>query len=161
VSAAPASSRGPLIARLTRAVGGPSNFWGPWPFAPLRGHVCGPGSRGLLSVFWIPGYPGPPAPRPLQRPSFGPGEKRRPKPSREDPHEEAPHEENDSKTAKDQKTSSRAVSREGKDHIHVSSACFRAEQEDKSRRLRTVHATPDREETNFHRVCIKRHGPPP
>jgi hypothetical protein len=26
-----------------------------------------------LSVFWIPGYPGPPAPRPLQWPSFGPG----------------------------------------------------------------------------------------
>jgi hypothetical protein len=36
------------------------------------------------------------------------------------------------KTAKDQKTSSRAVSREGRDHIHVSSAHFRAEQEDKA-----------------------------
>jgi hypothetical protein len=46
------------------------------------------------------------------------------------------------KTAKDHKTSSRAVSREGRDHIHVSSVRFRAEQEDKSRRLRTVHATP-------------------
>jgi hypothetical protein len=44
------------------------------------------------------------------------------------------------KTAKDQKTSSRAVSREGRDHVHVSSARFRAKQEDKSRRLRTVHA---------------------
>jgi hypothetical protein len=68
------------------------------------------------------------------------------------------------KTAKDQKTSSRAVSREGRDHIHVSSARFRAEQEDKSRRLRTVHATPDREEINFRRACIKRHSgcwPPP
>jgi hypothetical protein len=48
-----------------------------------------------LSVFWIPGYPGLPAPGPLQRPSFGPGVKRRPKPNGEDPHEEAPHEEND------------------------------------------------------------------
>jgi hypothetical protein len=68
------------------------------------------------------------------------------------------------KTAKDQKTSSRAVSREGRDHIHVSSVRFRAEQEDRSRRLRTVHATPDREETSFHRACIKRHSgcwPPP
>jgi hypothetical protein len=46
------------------------------------------------------------------------------------------------KTAKDQKTSSRAVSHEGRDHIHVSSICFRVEQEDKSRRLRTIHATP-------------------
>jgi hypothetical protein len=48
-----------------------------------------------LSVFWIPGYPGPPAPGPLQRPNFGPGEERRPKLSGEDPHEEVPHEEND------------------------------------------------------------------
>jgi hypothetical protein len=62
------------------------------------------------------------------------------------------------KTAKEQKTSSRAVSREGRDHVHVSSACFRAEQEDKSRRLRTVHATPDREETSFCRACIKQHS---
>jgi hypothetical protein len=46
------------------------------------------------------------------------------------------------KTAKYQKTSSRAVSHEGRDHVHVSSARFRAEQEDKSRRLRTIHATP-------------------
>jgi hypothetical protein len=46
------------------------------------------------------------------------------------------------KTAKDQKTSSRAVSHEGRDHIHISSVRFPAEQEDKSRRLRTVHATP-------------------
>jgi hypothetical protein len=29
--------------------------------------------RPAMSVFWIPGYPGPPAPGPLQRPSFGPG----------------------------------------------------------------------------------------
>jgi hypothetical protein len=68
------------------------------------------------------------------------------------------------KTAKDQKSSSRAVSREGRDHVHVSSARFRAEQEDKSRRLHTVHATPDREETSFRRACIKRHSgcwPPP
>jgi hypothetical protein len=48
-----------------------------------------------MSVFWIPGYPGSPAPGPLQRPSFGPGVNRRPKPNEEDPHEEAPHEEND------------------------------------------------------------------
>jgi hypothetical protein len=31
------------------------------------------------------------------------------------------------KTAKDQKTSSRDVSREGTDHVHVSSVHFRAE----------------------------------
>jgi hypothetical protein len=78
--------------------------------------------------------------------------------SEEDPHEEAPHEENDNQTAKDWKTSSRAVSREGKDHIHVSSALLHAEQEDKVRRPRTAHATPDREETNFRHACIKRHS---
>jgi hypothetical protein len=89
-----ASSHGPLTAQLTRAVGGPSSFWGPRPFAPSRGHIRGPGSRGLLSVFWILGYPGPAAPGPLQRPSFSPGETTT-KAIREDPHEEAPHEEND------------------------------------------------------------------
>jgi hypothetical protein len=61
---------------LTHAVEGPTASGGPWPFAPSRGHVCGLGSRGLLSVFWIPRYPGPPAPGPLQRPSFGPGVER-------------------------------------------------------------------------------------
>jgi hypothetical protein len=118
----------------------------------------------MLSVFWIPGYPGPPAPGRLQWPNFGPGEERRPKLSGEDPHEEAPHEENDGTTAKYQKTSSRAVPHEGKDHIHVSSARFCAEQEDKGKRPRTVHATLDREETSFHLVYIKLHGgcwPPP
>jgi hypothetical protein len=45
-----ASSHGPLIAQLTRAVGGPSSFRGPRPFAPSTGHVHGLGSRGLLSV---------------------------------------------------------------------------------------------------------------
>jgi hypothetical protein len=68
------------------------------------------------------------------------------------------------KTAKDQKTSSRAVPHEGKDHIHVSSAHLRAEQEDKGRRPRTTHATPNREETNFCHAYIKRHSgcwPPP
>jgi hypothetical protein len=53
------------------------------------------------------------------------------------------------KTAKDQKTSSRAVSYEGRNHVHVSSVCFHAEEEDKSRRLRTVHATPTGRRPNF------------
>jgi hypothetical protein len=68
------------------------------------------------------------------------------------------------KTTKDQKTSSRDISHEGRDHVHISSACFHAEQEDKSRRLRTAHATPDREETNFRHAYIKQHSgcwPPP
>jgi hypothetical protein len=39
----------------------------------------GPSSRGLLSVFWILGYPGPPAPGPRHRSIFSPGENQRPK----------------------------------------------------------------------------------
>jgi hypothetical protein len=71
------------------------------PRSSYEGNVSSGNSHGgynlhsHVSVFWIPGYPGPPAPGPLQRPNFGPGEERRPKLSREDPHEEAPHEEND------------------------------------------------------------------
>jgi hypothetical protein len=95
-------------------------------------------------VFWIPGYPSPPAPGPLQWPSFGPGVNQRLKPNKEDPHEEAPHEENDNKTAKDQKTSSRGVPHEGKDLIYASSACSGVEREDKFGRWRTIHATPTR-----------------
>jgi hypothetical protein len=36
VSAAPASSHGPLTAWLTRAVGGPSSFWGPLALRSLK-----------------------------------------------------------------------------------------------------------------------------
>jgi hypothetical protein len=39
-------------------------------------------SCGLLSVFWIPGYPGPPAPGPRHRPIFNPGENQRSKSQR-------------------------------------------------------------------------------
>jgi hypothetical protein len=48
------------------------------------------------------------------------------------------------KTAKDQKASSRAIPREGMDHIHVSSVRSSAEQEDKDGRQHTAHATPTR-----------------
>jgi hypothetical protein len=98
----------------------------------------------FMSVFWITGYPGPPAPGPLQRPSFGLGAKWRPNPSKEDPHEEAPHEDNDDKIAKDRKTSLRGVPRERRDQIYASSAQSCVEREDKIRRWRTVHATPTR-----------------
>jgi hypothetical protein len=84
-------------------------------------------------VFWIPGYPGPPVPRPLQRPSFGLGAKRRAKTNKEDPHEEAPHEENDDKIAKDQKTSSQVFLVRGRiksvpaQHVLVLSKKIRSE----------------------------------
>jgi hypothetical protein len=68
------------------------------------------------------------------------------------------------KTTKDWKTSSRASAGEGRDHVHVISACLCAEQEDEGRRPRTTHTTPDREETNFPYACIKQNSgcwPPP
>jgi hypothetical protein len=68
------------------------------------------------------------------------------------------------KATKDQKTSSRAISREGMDHIHVSSVRFHAEQEDEDRRPPYHPRYPNREETSFRRACIKRHSgcwPPP
>jgi hypothetical protein len=61
-------------------------------------------------------------------------------------------------TAKDQKTSSRAllVRREGTptsaQHGFVRSKKITG------RRPRTSHATPDREETNFRCACLKRHS---
>jgi hypothetical protein len=73
-----ASSHGPLTTWLTRAVGGPSSFGGPRPFASSRGRLRGPGSQGLLSVFWILRYPGPPTPGPRHQPIFSPGENQRP-----------------------------------------------------------------------------------
>jgi hypothetical protein len=48
------------------------------------------------------------------------------------------------KAAKNQKTSSRGVPREGMDHIHISSVCSSAEQEDKDGRQCIAHATPTR-----------------
>jgi hypothetical protein len=39
------------------------------------------------------------------------------------------------KTAKDQKTSSRAPAGEERDYVHVSSACLRAEQEDNGQKI--------------------------
>jgi hypothetical protein len=130
-SATFASSHGPLTAWLTRAVGGPNSFWGPRPFAPSRGRVRGPGSRGLLSVFWIPGYPGPPAPGPRHWPIFSPGENRRPKLREKTLMRRRLMRRTMTKTAKDQKISSRGPAGEERDHIRVSSACLRAEQEDK------------------------------
>jgi hypothetical protein len=143
---------------------GPAASGGPWPFAPSRRCVRRPGSQGLLLVFRIPGYPGPPAPGPLQWPSFGPGVERRPKPAAKTLMRRRLMRRTMTKTVKDQKTSSRASAGEGRDHVHISSAHLRAEQEDKGRRPRTTNATPDREETNFSHACIKRHSgcwPPP
>jgi hypothetical protein len=67
-------------------------------------------------------------------------------------------------TAKDQKTSSRALLvRRGSTSTSAQRVCVQSKKI-AGRRPRTAHATPDREETNFRRACIKRHSgswPPP
>jgi hypothetical protein len=94
-SAAFTSSHGPLTARLTHAVGGPSSFWGPRPFAPSRGRVRGPGSWGATidvldtgvsrsTCSWAPSSA---HLQPRGEPTT--------QATGEDPHEEAPHEKND------------------------------------------------------------------
>jgi hypothetical protein len=78
-----------------RAVGGPSSFWGPLTLRSLKRACSQARLLGATVGVLDTRYPSPPAPRPLQQPSFGPGVGQRPKPSGEDPHEEVPHEEND------------------------------------------------------------------
>jgi hypothetical protein len=54
------------------------SFSNDFPFI-LNSNVCLSISTTLLSVFWIPGYPGPLAPGPRHRPIFSPGENQRSK----------------------------------------------------------------------------------
>jgi hypothetical protein len=94
VSRVSASSHGPLTARLTRAVGGPSRFGGPRPFASSRGRVVGRapggycrcnGNRGILVHLLLGPVIGPSSAQGrINNLRYG-----------EDPHEEAPREEND------------------------------------------------------------------
>jgi hypothetical protein len=61
-------------------------------------------------------------------------------------------------TAKDQKTSSRALLvRRGSTSTSARHICMQSKKI-AGKRPRTAHATSDREETNFHRACIKRHS---
>jgi hypothetical protein len=163
VSGASASSHGPLTVRFTRAVGGPSSFWGPRPFASSRGSVRGPGSRGLLSVFWIPGYPGPPALGPHHRPIFSPGENRRPKLRRRPSRGGASCGERWWKLLRTRPPHEPPLVRRETKSTPAQHVGMRSKKM-KDRRSRTAHATPDREETNFRYACPKRHSgcwPPP
>jgi hypothetical protein len=93
-SGASASSHGPLTAQLTRAVGGPSRFGGPRPFASSRGRVVGRAPGGYCR--WN-GYRGIPV-HLLLGPVIGPAsalEAINNLQRGEDPHEETPREEND------------------------------------------------------------------
>ena len=89
-----ASSHGPLTARLMRAVGGPSSFGGPRPFASSRGRVMDRAPGGYCRCS---GYRGIPV-HLLLGPVIGPSSAQgriNDASYGEDPHEEAPHEEND------------------------------------------------------------------
>jgi hypothetical protein len=95
VSAASASSHGPLTAWLTRAIGVPSSFWGPLALRPLeRAHLQAglPGATvGVLDTrvsqstySWASSMA-----------QLWPRGETTTKAIEEDPHEKAPHEEND------------------------------------------------------------------
>jgi hypothetical protein len=88
------SSHGPLTAQLTRAVGGPNSFWGPWPFAPSRGRIAGRAPGGYCRCSGYRGIPVHHLLGPIIGPSSAEGRINDPSYG-EDPHEEAPREEND------------------------------------------------------------------
>jgi hypothetical protein len=118
----------------------------------------------ILLVFWIPGYPGPPAPRPHHRHIFSPGRNQRPKLRKKTLTRRRLVRRTTTETAKDQKTSSRApLVRRGGTPTSAQHVCMQSKKIT-GRRPRTAHATPDREETNFRCACLKRHSgcwPPP
>jgi hypothetical protein len=94
MSAASASSHGPLTVQLTRAVGGPSSFWGPGPLLPQDGAFAGRAPGGYC---WCSGYQGILVHLllgPIISPSSAQGKDDYPIYG-EDPHKEAPREEND------------------------------------------------------------------
>jgi hypothetical protein len=83
----------------------------------------------------------------------------------EDPHEEASHEENgDQKLLRTRRPPHELpLVRGGTTSTSDRHVCVQSKKIE-GRRPRTAHATPDREETNFRRVCIKQHSgcwPPP
>jgi hypothetical protein len=68
------------------------------------------------------------------------------------------------KTAKDQKTSSRAPAGEERDHLHISSARWRAEQEDKGQKTAYRPRYPRQGGDQVRCACPKWHSgcwPPP
>jgi hypothetical protein len=94
-SAASASSHGPLTARLTRAVGGPSSFWGPPALRPLkrvRSRAELPGvTVGVLDT----GVSRSTSSWASSMAQLRPRGQTTTEAIGEDPHEEVPHEEND------------------------------------------------------------------
>jgi hypothetical protein len=118
----------------------------------------------FLSVFWIPGYPGPPAPGPRHQPIFSPGENQRPKLRKRPSWGGASWGERRPKLLRTRRPPHepplvrRGTTSASAQHVGMQSKKIR------DRRLRTAHATPDREETNFRCACPKRHSgcwPPP
>jgi hypothetical protein len=106
----------------------------PGPSPPQEGAFVGRALGGYCRCSGYRGYPGPPAPGPLQWPSFGPGVKQRPKLLEKTLTRRRLMRRTMTKTTKDQKTSSRASAGEGRDQVHVSSTRLRAEQKDEGQK---------------------------
>jgi hypothetical protein len=104
-------------------------------------------------VFWIPGYPGPPAPGPHHRPIFSPGEGRRPKLRRRPSRGGASWGEQRPKLLRTRRPPHEPLLvRKGSTSMSAQRICVQSKRIT-GRKLRTAHATPDREETNFCRAC--------
>jgi hypothetical protein len=163
VSRVSASSHGPLTARLTRAIGGPSSFGGPRPFASSRGRVMGRAPGGYCRCS---GYRGIPEHLLLGLSS-----------AHLQPRGESTTQATEktltrrrlvrrtmTETAKDQKTSSQAPASEERKYAHVSSAHFHVEQEDNGQRTAYCPRYPRQGGDQLSLCLLKRHSgcwPPP
>jgi hypothetical protein len=90
-----ASSHGPLTARLTRAIGGPSSFWGPPALRPLKRVRSQAGLPGATVGVLDTGVSRSTCSWAFSTAQLRPRGEMMTDAVGEDPHEEAPHEEND------------------------------------------------------------------
>jgi hypothetical protein len=111
-----------------------------------------------LSVFWIPGYPGPPATGPCHRSIFSSRKDQRPKLRRRPSWGGASWGERWCKLLRTRRPPHEPllVRREGTP-TSAQHVCMQSKKTT-GRRPHTSHATPDREETNFRCACLKRHS---
>jgi hypothetical protein len=90
-----ASSHGPLTARLTRAIGGPSSFWGPPALRPLKRACSRAGLPGATVGVLDTGVSRSTYSWASSMAQLRPRGETMTEAIGEDPHEEPPHEEND------------------------------------------------------------------
>jgi hypothetical protein len=108
-------------------------------------------------VYWIPGYPGPPAPGPLQRPSFGPRSATKTEAQQRRPSRGGASWGERRWNAKDKKSFSRGTPREERDQIYDSSAQSCVGEGIRSEES-VLPRLPRQGGDQLCRACIKLHG---